>query len=95
MKMVRLSVHRKLFGMPRLDRPDFKTSRDGLPAILPPRLRVEIRQGNENSVRAILTVLTQTRNILGGKPVDLQAITEPPRVETRDYTDYISAFIKR
>jgi len=69
-KLIRLELTRRLAGQDKLERPDFARCRDGMPKVLTPYLRNKLRSKDLGAYQAVFTVLTSTRSILGGKPVD-------------------------
>lgn len=74
---MRVEVHKRVFKMRPSNKVTFSVSRDGLPKFIPASIRKEIRRGNKLVIRAVLTVLTQSRAIIGGKPVDTTPLTTP------------------
>lgn len=92
---MRVEIHKRIFRMKPSDDIPFSKARDGLPKLLSPRLRKEIRKNNKLVIRAVLTVLSQSRTIIGGKPVDLTPIITPSSYEdTVNIEHYIPYFFR-
>lgn len=88
-KLHRLALTRYLAGHP-LSRPSgIGLTSDGLPKLLPSELRDLIREGNFRAIALGLTLLSCSRVILGGKPVDTEAIKK----EWKGKSDIISQYI--
>lgn len=92
---IRVAVHKRIFRMAPSKNVPFSVSRDGLPKLLSPRLRKEIRKGNKLVIRAVLTVLSQSRTIKGGKPVDMEPIITPSSyIDKGDFDGHIPIFCR-
>lgn len=76
-KLTRLHVLRYLAGQPLSINSPLSLSKDSLPKLIPVYLRQCIRDGDVEGIRLILTVLSITRIIMGGKPTDFTPITTP------------------
>uniref|UniRef100_A0AAT9H882 RNA dependent RNA polymerase n=1 Tax=Rhizopus microsporus mitovirus 4 TaxID=3156531 RepID=A0AAT9H882_9VIRU len=75
-KLTRLAIMKYLEGSP-LPRPaGLSLYPDGLPTVLGP-LADLIRDRDLRAVSAVMSVLSTTRSLLGGKPVDTKPLTEP------------------
>lgn len=62
---------------------------DGLPKFINHELREAIRARDPRSISFALTLLSLSRSILGGKPVDLSAIEDGPTVPEDNYSEVI------
>jgi len=93
-KLCRLSVTRYLTNNP-LPRPSgIGLTRDGLPKVIRHNLRQIIRSGDPRGISLVLTLLSVTRGILGGKPVNLKPITEQsPNIDLAFAEPYYDKFI--
>lgn len=93
-KQHRLSITRYLSGEP-LPRPaGISLTKDGISKLIPHQLRELIRSRDPRSISLVLTLLSITRCIKGGKPVDLAAITEITDSNTQEIEGYIPDFLK-
>lgn len=87
-KAQRLCVTRFLSGSP-IKPEGIRVDKLLLPVVLPRELRDLIEQGDLQAIRWSLTLLSLSRSILGGKPVDTQSITE---AGITSYSDVISDY---
>lgn len=75
-KLARLAVTRYICGTPLTGPAGLSLTKDGLPKVLPHSIRTLIREGHGRSISMAITLLSISRSILGGKPVDYNAITD-------------------
>jgi len=86
-KLQRLAVTRFISGRPLLIE-GIRQDKVLLPVVLPRGLRDRIEAGCPWSVRWSLTLLTLSRAILGGTPVDFETITKPSNFSNNSISDY-------
>lgn len=92
-KLHRLALTRYLTGHP-LPRPaGISLTRDGLPKLIPHHLRELVRAGNPRGISLSLTLLSVTRIIQGGKPVDLTAIEQGSDFDLTKVRPFIKPFL--
>lgn len=88
MKTSRLAFTRWMCGQPlrgKVGIPIINST--GLPKVLPVEARALLKKRDKDFIRFVLTLLTVSRGILGGSPVDYTPITNPP-VITAEPTDF-------
>jgi len=73
-KLARLAVTRYISGHPLPEPRGISTTKDGIPRVLPHELRELVRRGNPRDLSCILAILSISRGIMGGKPVDYSPI---------------------
>jgi len=77
MKASRLAFTRWLCGRPLSGHVGCPIAVDGLPKVIPREIRFMLRDKQPDLVKAVITMLSISRYIKGGKPIDLEAITSP------------------
>lgn len=93
-KLARLALTRYLAGTPLPVPAGLSLTADGLPRVLPHGIRQLIRDGNPRVISLALTLLSVTRSILGGKPVDYSPITSVSSFQgSRELEAFIPIFI--
>lgn len=95
-KLCRLALTRYLAGQ-ALKSARIGLTADGLPKMIPHPWRENIRAGCPRTISASLTLLTMSRLILGGSPVDLEAIESPSGASSQALslvTKYLDRFLQ-
>jgi hypothetical protein len=94
-KLARLAVTKFVAGE-ILELPaGISLTKDRLPRILPDSIRSLIRLKSPRAVSLALTLLSETRVLLGGKPVDYTPITDPFKGKIpSDVLDFIPKFVR-
>lgn len=94
-KQHRLALTRYLAGHPLQAPAGISMTSDGLPKLISHELRELVRAGNPEGISLALTLLSVTRGILGGKPVDLAPIREPSNADLSKIRPYIKEFLNQ
>lgn len=76
-KEMRLAVTRHLAGDPLRTSDLVALNKSGLPKCLSRTFKKLVLSKDPRSISLVLTILSLSRGILGGSPVDTQAITKP------------------
>lgn len=92
-KLCRLCVTRFLAGSPILGPCRTALTSDGLPKLIPHKLREIVRSGDPRGISLVLTLLSVTRMIQGGKPVDIAAIEDKSEYDLTKVRKYIIPFL--
>jgi hypothetical protein len=94
-KIARLALTKYLAGEPLVPPVGVSLTHDKIPKIFRKELRDLIRARNPRGVSMCLTLLSSTRILLGGKPVDYSPIVDPWKGKIpRDVESFIPKFCK-
>lgn len=88
--MTRLAIIKYLEGSPLPSPAGLSLTKDGLPTVLGP-LNDSIRQRDFRVVSAVLSVLSTTKALLGGTPVDVSTLTLESTM--KQVPDYLAAAV--
>lgn len=78
-KLARLATTRFLTNEPLVPPIGIALTRDFLPKVLPPSVRSLVRANDPRGISLALTFLSVSRGLLGGLPVDTEAIESPSK----------------